>query len=102
VVLDPSATILLAEEPCGNNVAGNVWPSVCLGPTSTSGAGTGELYQISANDPLNQGQALYNSHGQRFNYLFHDNHVEALKIEQTVGGGTTANPKGMWTIKIGD
>jgi hypothetical protein len=28
--------------------------------------------------------------------------VEALKIEQTVGTGTLAVPKGMWTVTQGD
>jgi hypothetical protein len=33
---------------------------------------------------------------------FCDAHVAALKIEQTVGAGTLANPKGRWTITPGD
>jgi prepilin-type N-terminal cleavage/methylation domain-containing protein/prepilin-type processing-associated H-X9-DG protein len=102
VVQAPAGTIMLAEEPCGNNVAGNVWPCICIGPTSTQGQGNGELYQISQSDPLNQGLALYKLHNRRFNYLFHDNHVETLRIEQTVGTGTTNAPKGMWTLQPGD
>jgi len=31
-----------------------------------------------------------------------DGHVESLKIEQTIGTGTLANPKGMWTVVQGD
>jgi prepilin-type processing-associated H-X9-DG protein len=102
VLEDPAGTLLLVELPGGNNVAGNVWPSVSLGPYSTAGAGTGDLYQIATNDSLNQGAALYASHGQRFNYLFHDNHVATLQTQQTIGTGTLAEPKGMWTIAPGD
>jgi prepilin-type processing-associated H-X9-DG protein len=36
----------------------------------------------------------YGIHGRRFNYLFHDNHVPAVKIEQTVGRGALSIPKG--------
>jgi len=102
VVQAPAGTIMLAEEPCGDNVAGNVWPCICIGPTSSQGSGDGELYQLSPGDPQNQGLALYILHGRRFNYLFHDNHVESLKIQQTVGTGTTNAPKGMWTVAAGD
>ena len=102
VVADPSGTILLVEEPTGDNVADNIWPCICLGPQGTAGAGNGEMYQIDTGDPQNQGTDLYRRHGQRFNYLFHDNHVETLRMEQTVGSGTLAAPKGMWTVAAGD
>ncbi len=103
VVAQPSGTILLVEEPDGLNVAGNVWPSICLAPYSSDagpvGQGDGgDLYQIDPNDPNNQGLALYKNHGLQFNYLFHDNHVSCYAIQQTVGTGTTNLPKGMWTI----
>ena len=104
VVKVPSGTILLAEEPCGNNVAGNIWPCIVMGPVAPSGVstGNGELYQMCVNDPLNQGQALYKAHGNRFNYLFHDNHVEPLRIEQTIGQAGVLNDAarlyGMWTV----
>jgi prepilin-type processing-associated H-X9-DG protein len=45
---------------------------------------------------------LYKAHNSRFNYLFHDGHVEALKMEQTIGTGTLTTPKGMWTVASGD
>jgi len=108
VVVQPAGTILLAEEPCGNNVAANVWPCICLGPFTTAGSGNGELAQIAPNDTNNQGMALYIQHGRSFNYLFHDNHVSAYSIQQTVGTGTTnvvfgsQGPKGMWTITPND
>ena len=98
VVGDPAGTILLVEEPNIQNVVGNIWPCICNGPR-----GTGDLYQVDpAPDAKNFGNDAYGIHSKRFNYLFHDNHVQALKIEQTVGTGTLANPKGMWTVTRGD
>jgi prepilin-type N-terminal cleavage/methylation domain-containing protein/prepilin-type processing-associated H-X9-DG protein len=109
VVRDPSGTILLCENTHSQQCAGNVWTCCCNGPQ-----GSGELYQIdlsaatptAAND-VNEGKLLYAAHRSRFNYLFHDGHVEPLKIEQTVGTGTigpgnTSAPKGMWTVAAGD
>jgi hypothetical protein len=57
---------------------------------------------LDATDPDNEGMIVYKSHGMKFNYLFHDNHVQSLTIQQTVGTGTTNAPKGMWTLKPGD
>ena len=103
VVEDPAGTILLAEDASGDNVAGNIWPCICIGPNNSStGQGTGELYQLDPTDPDNEGMVVYKSHGMKFNYLFHDNHVQAWNIQQTVGSGTTNAPLGMWTIKPGD
>jgi prepilin-type N-terminal cleavage/methylation domain-containing protein/prepilin-type processing-associated H-X9-DG protein len=98
VVGDPAGTILLVEEPNIQNVAGNIWPCICIGPQ-----GQGDLYQMDPGpDAKNFGNNEYGLHSKRFNYLFHDNHVQPLKIEQTVGTGTLANPKGMWTVTRGD
>ena len=103
VVVQPSGTLLLVEEPCGNNVAANIWPCISLGPSTLAGGqGNGELYQTDPNDSNNQGLALYKLHGNQFNYLFHDNHVSGLQMQQTVGSGTTNAPKGMWTINPND
>ena len=108
VVVNPAGTILLAEEPCGNNVAENIWPCICLGPVSSATEGNGEMGQIDLSDTNNQGLALYQVHGNTFNYLFHDNHVSALAYQQTVGTGTNLvsftgqGPKGMWTIAPND
>jgi len=98
VLKDPAGTILMAEEPNIQNVVGNIWPCICNGPK-----GAGDLYQLDpAPDAKNFGNNQYGIHSRRFNYLFHDNHVQALKIEQTVGTGTLDNPKGMWTVTAGD
>jgi len=120
VIRDPAGTILLAEEPTGMQAAGNVWTCICNGPEcSIGGGGNADLYQIDTidagihQDPnssvgINQGGWLYKLHGNRFNYLLHDGHVEALKIEQTVGSASgppsvqLQNPKGMWTVTPGD
>jgi prepilin-type processing-associated H-X9-DG protein len=102
VVADTAGTILLAEEPNIQNVVGNIWPCICNGP-KYSGTGSPDLYQVDPSpDAKNFGNDEYGIHSHRFNYLFHDNHVEALRIEQTVGSGTLADPKGMWTVQKGD
>jgi len=105
VVVQPAGTILLAEVPNGLNIAGNTWPCICLGPYYPKSGGDGseaDMYQIAPKDPDNQGPALYKLHGNKFDYLFHDNHVSSYSIEQTVGTGTTSAPKGMWTIDPND
>jgi prepilin-type N-terminal cleavage/methylation domain-containing protein/prepilin-type processing-associated H-X9-DG protein len=107
VVRDPAGSILLCENTTGQQCAGNIWTCICVGPQQAGN----ELYQIDPNaqpqDPtsmssMNQGALLYKAHRSRFNYVFNDGHVETLKIEQTIGSGTKAVPKGMWTIAQGD
>lgn len=103
VVQNPADTILLVEEPDYQNVAGNEWPCISLGPATTTPGQGALLYQTSLpSDANNFGLRTYKLHGERFNYLFHDNHVEALKMQQTVGSGTLKYPKGMWTVAQGD
>jgi prepilin-type processing-associated H-X9-DG protein len=104
VVVAPAGTINLVEQPAGDNVVGNVWPAFSIAPANfgDSGQGIGECYQTDGHDPNNQGMALYLLQGNRFNYLFFDNHVSTLTMQQTVGFGTTNAPLGMWTIKPGD
>jgi len=106
VVKDPAGTILLAEEPNIQNVAGNIWPCICngpLAPPSVAGTPGADLYQLDLHpNAKNFGNNQYGIHSKRFNYLFHDNHVQALKIEQTVGTGTLTTPKGIWTAAQGD
>ena len=72
---------------------------------------------VSTGAGQNQGNFTYAAHGGLFNYGFHDGHVQALKVEQTIGrggmgaagiskpgGGTynAAKPLGMWTRTPGD
>ena len=111
VVKDNAGTMLLAEEPCGQGAQGNVWPSVCLGPDGYWNASWQDLYQIyaqagpqnpSSSSGVNQGLATYRAHGKKFQYLFHDNHVESLSTNKTLGAGTLQYPKGMWTINPND
>jgi prepilin-type N-terminal cleavage/methylation domain-containing protein len=114
VIRDAAGTILLAENASSQGAAGNIWPCVCLGPQTSDGTsgGWGNLYQTDLNAPQNagtllnggysEGLLLYKAHHSRFNYVFHDNHVETLKIEQTIGSGTLTSPKGMWTVTAGD
>jgi len=119
VVRDPAGTILLAEEATGMQAAGNVWTCICLGPQTSQGNANSDLYQTDTlettmhQDPtatagINEGFWVYKLHHNRFNYLFHDGHVESLKMEDTCGTATgppqtrLKNPKGMWTVAPGD
>jgi prepilin-type processing-associated H-X9-DG protein len=120
VVKDPGGTIQLCEVASSMQTAGGIWPCVSLGPIRSDGTagGWGNLYQIDTAAPqnpatltqsgYNEGQQLYRAHGNRFNYLFHDGHVAALKIEDTVGTASGSPllkltfPKGMWTVVPGD
>ena len=104
VVKDPSGTILLAEVPNGENMAGNDWPSFCAGPINSSGNFSGltpDCFQIGTST-YNYGAAEYGLHAFRFNYLFHDGHISTLKYIETIGSGTTNAPRGMWTMLSGD
>jgi len=105
LVVDPAGTILLAEQPEGGNVAGNDYPSFCQGPIGSNGGvdNPQNPYQINNNtSTTSTGGAVYGLHSKRFNYLFHDSHVEVFRIEETIGTGTTNSPKGMWTITPND
>ena len=104
-VQDNAGTILLAELANGENMAGNDWPSFCAGPTYGSGNNfsflTPDCYQLGTST-WGYGSISYGLHGNRFNYLFHDNHVQILKVKDTIGTGTTNAPRGMWTMLSGD
>lgn len=107
VVKDAAGTLLLVEQANGQGAVGNVWPSISLGPSQNGST----LHQMDPSHPsqdptatggVNQGAALYKAHGERFNYLFHDGHVQAQKVGETIGTGTLSAPRGMWTIATGD
>jgi len=114
VVHDSAGTILLTEDASSQGCAGNIWPCVCTGPQTSDGGsgGWGNLAQTDPKAPTSsstlatggysEGLLLYKAHSGRFNYAFCDGHVEALKLEQTIGSGTLTAPKGMWTVTPGD
>jgi prepilin-type N-terminal cleavage/methylation domain-containing protein/prepilin-type processing-associated H-X9-DG protein len=107
VVQDNSGTMLLAEEPNLQNVCGNEWPCICIAPVGPANQNNVDLYQTAFNGGMggnlqNHGNNEYGLHNKRFNYLFHDNHVSALRMDQTVGSGTLQDPKGIWTVTPGD
>jgi prepilin-type N-terminal cleavage/methylation domain-containing protein/prepilin-type processing-associated H-X9-DG protein len=115
VVKDPAGTIELCENTHGQQCAGNQWTCACIAP-EPPGGGSGnnndDPYQMrfpivpqnpnSFSASENQGGLTYQQHNLRFNYLFHDGHVGALRIEDTVGSGTITAPRGMWTVAQGD
>lgn len=109
IVTDPSGSFLLVEQSDNSNAAGNEWPAISEGVQN----GNNSLFQIapgvnlpsqgSSMENVNMGQWLYKAHDNRFNYLFHDGHVENLKTNLTIGNaGTLAAPRGMWTINPND
>jgi prepilin-type N-terminal cleavage/methylation domain-containing protein/prepilin-type processing-associated H-X9-DG protein len=88
VVRDAAGTILLVEQ----QGAGSLYQIDPAAPTQDPAATGG----------VNQGAMTYNSHGQRFNYLFHDGHIQSLRTADTIGSGTLTASRGMWTIAPGD
>ncbi len=119
VVRHPSGTILLAEDACNQNAEGNIWPCCVCGPIIGNGGPWGALYQIDTEAPtspatleggtaLSEGAMLYAAQRNRFNYAFHDGHVELLRYQQTTtpgGAGAVQNltiPNGMWNINTAD
>ncbi len=90
-VLQPSSTIVIAENPKNDNICGNIWPATVRNPQEQTN---------------NYGSAVLALHNQRFNWLMHDGHSELLKVQQTLGKavirGTYTDPRGMWTVKTGD
>jgi prepilin-type N-terminal cleavage/methylation domain-containing protein/prepilin-type processing-associated H-X9-DG protein len=117
VAKDPAGTIIFCEEENGQNSAGNEWVCVCFGPTADGTAfyhtATANAYQYEdvmfagvptgvAGTDSNEGKLVYLSHGKRFNYAFHDGHVEGLDFNKTIGSGTLIAPKGMWSLTPGD
>ncbi len=94
VITHPSGTIMVTENPKTNNIQGNETCSDTYGPND----------QIDATDTGTSAAGLtaYNLHDFRFNYLFHDNHVELLAPQSTVGAGTINNPEGMWMMIQGN
>ncbi len=87
VVQQPSTTLALVENPKNDNIVGNIWPTTVRSPQEQTN---------------NYGQAVLALHNGRFNYLMHDGHSQLFKIQQTVGLGTVAAPRGMWTVATGD
>lgn len=83
---DPSRTLLLTERPPSTKA----WVVF-----SASGSNVDNPQQQMS------GQADINGNG-KFNYLFADGHVESLRPQDTIGSGSLAQPKGMWTVTEND
>ena len=123
VVKDPVGTIMFVENPNGEQQVNGEWVCGLCGPFGNAGqTGSNEdRWQLvdhaqTVQDPtatygVGQGQFTYKSHGNRFNYCFHDGHVQALKWTDTVGTGSTKGTdsytpgitaRGMWTLTPND
>lgn len=118
VVHHPAGTIMLAEDVNNWNAEGNIWPCCVEGPIASGQSDYEVFYQIdptitSASAVQNgtgtsEGYMLYQMQQNRFNYAFHDGHVEALTYQQTCQpkkSGAVVNyeiPDGMWNINTAD
>jgi prepilin-type N-terminal cleavage/methylation domain-containing protein/prepilin-type processing-associated H-X9-DG protein len=107
-VRDQTGTILLAELANGRNMAGNDWPSFCAGPGFAVPSGVSEDCIQTTKVPMisftenTYGSLSYGLHSHRFNYLFHDGHIGLYRTTETIGAGTSIDPRGMWTMAFGD
>jgi prepilin-type N-terminal cleavage/methylation domain-containing protein/prepilin-type processing-associated H-X9-DG protein len=118
VVRHPSGTIMLAEDANNWNAEGNIWPCCVEGPIGSGQSAYEVFYQL---DPTvtsaaavqngvaaSEGYMLYRLQQNRFNYAFHDGHVEPLTYQQTMQpkktGAVVNNliPDGMWNINTAD
>jgi prepilin-type N-terminal cleavage/methylation domain-containing protein/prepilin-type processing-associated H-X9-DG protein len=119
VVRHPSGTIMLAEGAANWNAEGNIWPCCLCGPIDGVGTAWSVFYQIDTEASqdastletgtgASEGAMLYAAQHYRFNYAFHDGHVELLRYQQTMdpgGVGAVKNltvPNGMWNINTAD
>jgi prepilin-type N-terminal cleavage/methylation domain-containing protein len=122
VVRHPSGTIMLAEEASNWGAAGNIWPCVCMGPVCGLGSGSAYscMFQIDTSASqdaqslenggvaVSEGQLLYQAQHNRFNYAFHDGHMENLPYTRTMTPAKTGAvmnlmiPNGMWNINTAD
>ena len=90
----PAETLILVEMPHKRSNFGSPERAVCYGPYDTSN----NQYQASTTGN-NVSQPI---HFDGWNYLFVDGHVKFLRPANTIGTGTLAVPRGMWTIAEGD
>lgn len=114
VVRHPSGSLMLVELAQSQNAAGNTWGCCCCAPYNGDNNAWGSLYQIDPTAPTdpatletgsyNEGALLYRAQRNRFEYAFHDGHVEALTYQQTWALGSLGRminynvPNGMWNI----
>ena len=114
VVRRPSGTLMLVEQASSQGVEGNTWPCCTCGPI-TGANPWADLYQIDTSAPVSaatlentssgysEGNQLYPAQRNRFNYAFHDGHVELLMYQQTTNGtASKGTPGGMWSVNTAD
>lgn len=93
---DSAGTLMLVERTTNNNIYRNNHGNISTGPNDQAAQQAGCAGSAAEVTP---------SHFEGWNYLFVDGHVKWLKPEATVSraaGGTLSDPKGMWTIAVGD
>lgn len=109
---DSAGTLQIAELQDTNNNLGNDNGSIISRPTTTSCATGYDPRQSRCGQDMyftNHGLDRDAIHLEGWNYLFVDGHVKWLRPENTLGKGVKPytdtwpyNPKGMWTLAVGD
>jgi prepilin-type N-terminal cleavage/methylation domain-containing protein/prepilin-type processing-associated H-X9-DG protein len=98
---DPSGTFVISEGTysVADGKDGNkIKTSNCQGSTTRAA-----IASPGSQDDPNQPGGMEMPHGHnRFNYLFIDGHVTFYNQNETLGKGTYAAPKGIWTRAYGD
>lgn len=97
----PSTVLMAVENPDSWNVQGYEYQSYVDRPSDQS------QFTHFTNDPLSLAQARFTHHGQRWNYLFADAHVESLMLEETLVAPLPQNlnsmlARGVWTRHLND
>ena len=91
-IVVPAETLLLVEAPFSGNYFGGA-------SGAYSRCASEPVVSLGCQDRGNIGNPL---HLEGWNYLFADGHVKWLRPEKTIGTGTMAAPKGMWSLAEGD
>ena len=110
IVVDPSGTMVFCEQAFSRfgGCVDNCWRAVTS--SIVGGQIVGTSPPTCGGTEVGEGLIVYKNQQNRFNYAFHDGHVEAMDYTKTAGKGnwnSTADPsgggvKGIWTITPND
>lgn len=102
----PADTLLFAEFHNDRNIFGNNSNNVVYGVTTPTGS-TFKGQDCKVADPAGSGACIekytkFGVHSEGWNYAFADGHAKWYKPRNTIGTGTTNNPKGLWSLAEND
>lgn len=97
---EPAGTILIAENFKKINQYGKGAATEVRTPSRPSWAG--KWFEVQDRDDDAKPTAIKPTHSGGWNYIFLDGHAKWLKPERTVGKGTLASPRGMWSRRADD